>query len=260
MIFNLSGGGAGLNFAIVGGTTAPTNPRENTIWVNTSDDITSWIFDANEPVEPEEGMAWFRTVKRSSVLFNALKKNAIVIYPSNCQQYIAGAWVSKTAKSFIDDKWVEWYRGQVYDNGNEYEDVTGGISVAQQTYSAAEKKDDHILLYATTTDGTINPVYSHATCYLNNPIDLTNYSTITLEANTAHYDSSHAGMVCVGIKDRVYEFTTPTEDNRKACDLSTSDQTGDIVVSHDVSDVSGSYYVGVYNKMNTTKVNVIIIE
>lgn len=257
MIFNLSGGAAGLNFNIVGGTVEPTNPRENTIWVDTPEDITSWIFDANTPTEPEEGMVWFRTVKKSSVLFNALKKNAIVIYPNNCQQHVNGAWVSKPAMSFLNGEWTEWYRGQVYENGNEYEDVTGGIAVAQQIYSAAEKKDDHILLYAT---GTSNPVYSHATCYLNNPIDLTNYSTITLEANTVHYDSSHAGMVCVGIKDRVYEFETPTEDNRKACDLSMSDQTGDIIVSHDISEVSGSHYVGVYNKMNTTKINAIIIE
>lgn len=260
MIFNLSGAGAGLNFDIVWSTVEPSNPRENTIWVNTSDDITSWIFDANEPAEPEEGMVWFRTAKKSSVLFNALKKNAIVIYPNNCQQYITGAWVSKTAKSFIDDKWTEWYRGQVYENGDEYEDITGGISVGKQIYSEAEKKDDHILLYATTTDGTINPIYTHATCYLNNPIDLTNYSTITLEANTEHHDSSHDGNVYVGINERLIYFSEPTEDRRLGSDLSMSDQIGEIVITHDISKVSGSHYVGVYNKMNTTKVNAIIIE
>lgn len=43
------GGGAGLNFKVVGGTTQPTNPKENTIWINTDAEITSWAF---APVDP----------------------------------------------------------------------------------------------------------------------------------------------------------------------------------------------------------------
>ena len=36
--------GRKLNFEIVGGTTEPSNPAENTIWVNTDTEITSWFF------------------------------------------------------------------------------------------------------------------------------------------------------------------------------------------------------------------------
>lgn len=42
-------GGTSLNFKVVGGTTAPVNPKENTIWVNTDVKITSWHFGAEEP-------------------------------------------------------------------------------------------------------------------------------------------------------------------------------------------------------------------
>lgn len=52
MIFNMSGGGGGdakLNFEVVGGTSAPASPKENTIWVNTSTTITSWVFSSNNP-------------------------------------------------------------------------------------------------------------------------------------------------------------------------------------------------------------------
>lgn len=38
-----------LNFNVVGGTSAPSNPSENTIWVNTSTPITSWDISATEP-------------------------------------------------------------------------------------------------------------------------------------------------------------------------------------------------------------------
>lgn len=49
---NSVGGGSGsngLNFKVVGGTTQPTNPCENTIWVDTDIDITSWFFDDYNP-------------------------------------------------------------------------------------------------------------------------------------------------------------------------------------------------------------------
>lgn len=38
------GGGAGLNFRVIGGTSAPSNPRENDIWVNTSTKVDGFIF------------------------------------------------------------------------------------------------------------------------------------------------------------------------------------------------------------------------
>lgn len=43
------GGGDNLNFEVVGGTTQPSNPKENTIWVNTSTDISSWSFSPTYP-------------------------------------------------------------------------------------------------------------------------------------------------------------------------------------------------------------------
>ena len=56
-------GGGGLNFKVVGGTTQPTNPTENTIWVNTSVSITDWVFSATEPTTPVEGMVWIPPAK-----------------------------------------------------------------------------------------------------------------------------------------------------------------------------------------------------
>lgn len=42
-------GGASLNFAVVGGTTQPSNPKENTVWVNTATDIIDWAFASMNP-------------------------------------------------------------------------------------------------------------------------------------------------------------------------------------------------------------------
>jgi hypothetical protein len=39
-------GEADVNLAVIGGTSAPSNPVENTVWVNTSVAITDWQFTA----------------------------------------------------------------------------------------------------------------------------------------------------------------------------------------------------------------------
>ena len=42
-----NGGGAPLNFKVVSGTSAPSNPKENTIWINTDKGIPAYFFAAN---------------------------------------------------------------------------------------------------------------------------------------------------------------------------------------------------------------------
>lgn len=44
-----AGGGAPLNFKVVGGTSVPSNPKENTIWVNTNTKIPGYIFSNKDP-------------------------------------------------------------------------------------------------------------------------------------------------------------------------------------------------------------------
>lgn len=99
------GGGASLNFTVVGGTSAPTSPKENTIWVNTSTTITSWVFSATQPTG-SSGMVWFQTEEKSTAPFNALKKNNITVYPISAKQYVSGAWADKTAKIYQNGAWV----------------------------------------------------------------------------------------------------------------------------------------------------------
>lgn len=122
----VGGGVAGLNFEVVGGTTEPASPKENTIWVNTAEKITSWVFSATEPEAPEEGLVWIYTSTVSNVEFNALKKNGIQVYPISAKQYVSGAGVDVTAKSYQGGAWVDWIdRNLLYDlKDNEL--VTGG--------------------------------------------------------------------------------------------------------------------------------------
>lgn len=125
MIFNVSGGGgAALNFRVVGNP-QPANPTENCIWVDTDTPITSWIFSATQPSPAEPGMVWISIGTSSTVEFNALKKNGIQVYPISAKQYVGGAWVDKTAKSYQGGELVKWAT-YLYDNGDRCVDITGG--------------------------------------------------------------------------------------------------------------------------------------
>ena len=116
--------GGGLNFEIVGGTEQPTNPKENTIWVNTEHSITSWAFSLNEPKSTDNGMVWFK-IGQSKVSFNALKQNTIQVNLNKAQQFVSGKWESVEFTVYQDGAWTD--AGLVlYNYGDECTDVTGG--------------------------------------------------------------------------------------------------------------------------------------
>ena len=146
MIFNMAGGGAPLNFQLEGGLTQPTNPKENTIWVNTSADITGWSIGAETPAAPAEGMVWIN-IGGSVFGFNALKKNAIVVKPSGASQYISGTWVKKSAYIYQSGAW-SYLETYLFKNGEIFDILTGGWSEGGYTYSDSK--------YSTFTINTPN--------------------------------------------------------------------------------------------------------
>ena len=108
MILNMAGGGGSpLNFKVVGNP-KPANPKENTIWLNTNDEITGWVFSVDEPTNPSAGMVWIPHGESSKISLNALKKNGIMLYPTGAKQYIGGAWVKKTTQIYQGGNWIGW--------------------------------------------------------------------------------------------------------------------------------------------------------
>lgn len=107
MIINMVGGGGGaaLNFKVVPGLTQPGTASENTIWVKT-ERIGAWYFSATQPEGLQEWDVWFPTGTASEVEFNAIKKNAVQVYPLSAKQLVSGALVDVTAKSYHNGEWV----------------------------------------------------------------------------------------------------------------------------------------------------------
>ena len=126
-------GGAGMNFKIVGGTTQPASPKENTIWVNTDVAIGEYQFSSAEPTARADGTdlqtgdVWIRIGTSSNAEFNAVKKNSIYIYPQSCLQWDGTQFVSKEMKVYKNGEWTDTLVYLLL-NGVAGED-TGGVSV-----------------------------------------------------------------------------------------------------------------------------------
>ena len=236
MILNMTGGGgAGLNFKVVGGTTQPASPAENTIWVNTDAEITSHVFSATEPTSPVNGMVWFDIGTSCSAPINVLKKNTLMLYPTGCQQYIGGAWAAKEAKTYQDGAWVDWWNGELYDAGDEYTLRTGGWAsfVPTQRDGTATKNADSLHLKA---QYVYDQWYTIAFATVSK-IDVTGFSTLHLNVEAtsgANNGDTNARLGLCSVKNStVYSSpiaygTIPTA-------------TGETTL--DISGYAGSYYV-----------------
>lgn len=219
MIFNTSGG-TSLNFKVVGGTSQLTSARENAIWVNTDVGITSWEFSPAEPAEPAEGMVWIYTGTSSGVAFNALRKNALMIYPIAAKQYIGGVWVDKTAMSYQDGAWQSWVTDIIaYD---------GGIQDLELVYSKASDKGTYIQL----TLGADSSVASVKT----EPVNLTGLNTLEVV---------YSNRTGTGELDTYFNARVWSEDGKtvvKSSASATTATSGTLTV--DISDLEGMYCIG----------------
>lgn len=177
------GGGGGLNFQVVGGITAPNNPKENMIWINTDQKITSYIFSATEPTSLVEGMVWILTGASSTVEFNALKKNGIQVYPLSAKQYVNGAWVGVTARSYQNVEWASWVK-TILPNSDYTWVKASTANVANITHNS----DGTVKISAGTTGN------EHASARTTTMIDLTPYKTLTVVYNASNNSNALASI------------------------------------------------------------------
>ena len=145
------GGRSELNFRVVGSPEQPSTPRENDIWVSTSDEIITWVFDVSEPVAPVAGMVWIQVDFRSSAPLNALKRNGIHLYPVGVKQYDGSNWTDVTGKLWNGAEWVEIRLPYYYIvNAGGAADYAGGWASAGNAHSA-QNSDGSIYLKTTTS-------------------------------------------------------------------------------------------------------------
>ena len=234
-----NGGGAALNFKVVGGTSAPGNPIENTIWVNTGTAITSWYISPAAPLSPAEGMVWIKEGIQSDTTFNALKKNAAMIFPISAQQYVSGAWVEKTPKIYQNGAWTSFtdWRWLIKDGIRQYDVVAIGkpedSSFASQTLTMTQQ--DGRIKIACSGSGT-GMVYA-------GPVNLDGINTVTIEGTFSV--GSYADWYYMRAWTKIGNYTL--SNSAAAVQLTSTGAT------LDVSKLSGNHYLGFTTRGNLTQ-------
>lgn len=226
-----TGGGGGLNFKVVGGTTAPSNPKENTIWINTAEKITGWEFSATEPTATD-GMVWIATGVASTVSFNALKKNSVVVYPLAAKQYVNGAWISKTAQSYQNGKWVGWAL-IIAPNPVDYGD--GAWTKSGVTATITDDSAEFVI-----TSKPSSAVYALI------KVDVSKYTTLRIKGAITDSTASSSGVT---VRTGIFSDIPSYSKNQFVTGSSeTGVGDGDNVTvdnEYDISAVEGEMYIGV---------------
>ena len=227
-------GGNILNFKIVGGTTQPANPTENMIWVNTDQEITDWTFSVDEPENPVEGMIWIQTGTSKAVKFNSLKQHNLQVYPILTKQYIQNIWNNKVSKIYQDNQWIEWIQ-YIYYLGEQFTNITDGWVTTMNSNGNVVYNDNNITI--TVTKNTTSS--SSTVCSTNKPIDLTDYSKLTVNIidnnSTAGY-----GLTLFVSKNKV----TTYEGHHATTARAAAETIGENTL--DISGLTGEYYIGLY--------------
>ena len=246
MIFNVSGGGgASLNFKIVGGTARPSNPSENTIWINTGEEITSWIFSATEPVTPSEGMVWISTGKSSKAAFNILKKNILQVYPISAKQFLSDTWVMMPAVSFQNEMWVDWVipltlipNAEDYPSSKWTASRSGvSINVTENNAVVSYDSDGKSYVFMISLD-----------------VDVTDFTTMTLKGNAAvTKGSTSSPNIKVGLfngETMITGYSTQLANGASA----------DIDNTYDISELTGMTSFAFYFQTGSSSTYIVSVE
>lgn len=173
------GGGGGLNFRVVGGTSEPSNPKENEIWINTSVEINGYALSVDQPSELTEGLVWIKTGTASAVDFNALKKNVLTVYPLSAMQVISGSFQTVTAVSYQGGRWVSWWSGELYTPGNTYD---GWMEVDMALDSVFTQKGTLAITQGESSMSVEQMTYAAGKAYVySRKLDMSQYSKLTFE-------------------------------------------------------------------------------
>ena len=251
---NFKSGGAGLNFAVVGGTTQPASPKENTIWVNTDTAIGGWAFSAAEPTAAE-GLVWILTGTTSPAAFNAAKKETLTVYPQVAKQYIGGKWEPKEVQAYVGGEWK--LPGMVLISDGVYT----GLSTWTKQGPSTEAIDKLTVTENTTYNGVDHVVLLEVTNttadFVSTAIDMTPFSTLEMELLTKSASQAYQATPYVayryGVIAESSELGIPTARNiiTNAGNYVVSSTGGYAALStlkFDVSALEGYYKVCITNQ------------
>lgn len=219
-----AGGSNPLNFKVVCGTTRPSDPRENTIWVNTAS-MSSWVFSPSKPTNPTEGMVWIVTGTSSPSTLNILKKNELFVFPIYLMQYTNSAFKDVEGAIYQNDKWSEL----VLDTPTGYWVSKG---VVNETYGKSFEVGTSTKFAFDGPGYFIHTLVGGSSAYMRSSekVDVSKAKTLVLKC-----EEQTGGTVIVGLSNSS-SVTSLIASGEKVT-------TGSGVIRVDIEAITGSYYL-----------------
>lgn len=226
-----------LNFEIVGSAVQPANPKENMIWVKTSDEITGWELSAKEPASPADGMVWIRYGITGDVEFNALKDEVIQMYLLGVKQYVNGTWSNVEAHIYQDGQFVQFGYGRYYLFQSGYGEQEP-MTVSKKTNSIIDITSEKIVWDYSDSDGSV--------AYVRNStkISTQGYTKLCCRMTASSIGSNSSYSLSLVITDGSVGISTATLSSFDAY-KKLSQCTNPTVFSLDIPQ-DGNWYVGMF--------------
>ena len=188
-------------------TNSSSGPVNDTIYINTSNNITKYTISYFKPAFPQEGEVWLPMGTTSSNdLINAMTKDQILLNMYTSYQYIGGEWVRRPIQTYSDSTWhtptILYDHGAYVNPASTLANEQANNSSTQwkKTFSGndnyfvavVEHKTDCIQLNAGVTNSEVDIYGRLATITCQTAIDLTNYSKLIVTGNV-YYSNLEIG-------------------------------------------------------------------
>lgn len=261
-----AGGGKG-NWRVTtvyGGVSAPANPKEYDIFINTSTPIANGEITTNVLSKPSwdagDGV-WYIGLTQGGIAgdwcslagYNRIAHN-ITGSPTQAWERINGQWWPMNAYMWHKNKWVQFswsYNGELFANGNQYTEHTGGwVSTANcQNGWYVDGSEKWIWPHAPALEiSTVMKIWQTSnpwvgTVFTGKAVDVTNYSKLYVDLQ---YNCIGAGLnngfnICV-TKSNGNNFTPLAEYN---VDTANGNKSYDGTIAIDLSAISGEVFVAI---------------
>ena len=100
--------------------------------------------------------------------------------------------MDKTAKSYQNGAWADWYNGELYKGGNQYENITGGWEKSALTWSGLPTNGSISYGEYLTVKANSGGYYDATTV---NKLDLTEYSQLRYDIASDSASADHIVVI-----------------------------------------------------------------
>lgn len=247
---NGGSGNGGFKARVFDGTTPPSSPKDNDVWINTSVAINGCeLSDKTLPIGWSMGKGFvylkgdfggaYDYRNTTGLNLTVPGNHNVVVYArlTSCIQYNGSAWETKDAWIYHGSQWYQFSSTQyTIFNAGAATDYSGGWNAyAYKSQSSGSTPKAPTFTLGATMDISLYGQYEYnmGTVFSEAAIDLSKYSTLEIEVASTQTGGENGGFSC-GVCAAKQNNWTP---------VATATNVGAGTHSIDISSLSDSYYL-----------------